>query len=120
MDLAMLMCEGNQITSLDVSNNSGLMWLECGGNLLTSLDVSGLLNLYILNCGNNQLNSLDISENTSLGQVPWIDDHSCYLNIEDMPTLEEVCVWTLPFPPEEFKLCMDGSPNAYFTTECSR
>jgi len=36
-----------------------------------------------------------------------------------MPTLEEVCVWTMPFPPEGFKLCADGSPNTYFTTDCS-
>ena len=118
-ELVMLMCKGNQISSLDVSSNTALMWLECGENLLTSLDVSDLLNLYILSCENNQLTSLDISENSSLGQVPWTDDHSCYLDITNMPGLEEVCVWTLPFPPEGFKLCMDGSPNVFFTTECS-
>jgi len=34
--------------------------------------------------------------------------------------LEKVCVWTMPFPPEEIKVCTDGSPNVYFTTDCSK
>jgi hypothetical protein len=37
-----------------------------------------------------------------------------------MPTLEEVCVWTMPSPPEGFLLCADGSPNVYFTMDCSK
>ena len=68
-------------------------------------------------CGYNQLTSLDISNNTSLG----IEESSiCELSIVNMPTLEEVCVWTTTFPPEDFKLCADGSPNVYFTTACSK
>ena len=31
----------------------------------------------------------------------------------------EVCVWEMPFPPEGFELDSTGSPNVYFTTECS-
>jgi hypothetical protein len=37
-----------------------------------------------------------------------------------MPSLHEVCVWEMPFPPlEGLKLEKTGSPNVYFTTECS-
>ena len=74
--------------------------------------------LTLIWCGGNQLTALDISKNTSLGD--GVGYSTCFLAIENMPTLGEVCVWTLPFPPEGFNLCMDGSPNVYFTTECSR
>jgi len=37
-----------------------------------------------------------------------------------MPTLYEMCVWTLPFPPAEiYMFNTEGSPNVFFTTECS-
>jgi hypothetical protein len=86
---------------------------------LISLDVSNLLDLWILSCGGNQLTTLDISKNTSLGlgQGEWM---GCFLNIGNMPTLEKVCVWRLPFPPADFVLCADGSTNMYFTTDCSK
>jgi len=42
------------------------------------------------------------------------------LDISEMPSLYEVCVWTLPFPPEGFLVFTSGSPNVYFTTECSK
>jgi hypothetical protein len=37
-----------------------------------------------------------------------------------MPSLGEVCVWELPFPPEGMTVHTTGSPNVYFTTECSQ
>jgi rhodanese-related sulfurtransferase len=37
-----------------------------------------------------------------------------------MPTLFEVCVWVTPFPPEGLEILSTGSPNVYFTTECSQ
>jgi hypothetical protein len=64
------------------------------------------------------LATLDISNNTRLGPVDYTADP--YLDISCMPTLEEVFVWTMPFPPEGFKIDTTGSPNVYFTMECSR
>jgi hypothetical protein len=26
----------------------------------------------------------------------------------------------MPFPPEGFNLCTEGSPNVYFTMDCSK
>jgi hypothetical protein len=60
-----LRCDLNQLTSLDVSNNTALVLLTCTDNLLTSLDVSGATSLTTLNCWNNQLTSLDVSQNTA-------------------------------------------------------
>jgi len=108
--LIILRCGGNQLTRLSVSNNAVLTILRCGGNQLTSLDVSDNAALTILRCGGNQLTSLDVSNNAALEE----------LYISNMPTLFEVCVWTMPFPPEGVDLRMEGSPNVTFTTECSQ
>ena len=64
--LTTLYCFGNQLTSLDVSNNTALTDLRCFGNQLTSLDVSGATALEILGCSSNQLTSLDVSNNNAL------------------------------------------------------
>jgi len=64
--LTFLNCRNNQLTSLDVSNNTALETLVCYSNQLTILDVSGATALDSLNCGGNQLTSLDVSNNTAL------------------------------------------------------
>ena len=50
-----LSCGNNQLTSLDLSNNTDLRELSCGNNQLTSLDLSNNTDLRGLSCGNNQL-----------------------------------------------------------------
>ncbi|HIE73592.1 MAG TPA: hypothetical protein EYQ06_04880 [Flavobacteriales bacterium] len=60
-----LKCNANQLTSLDVSNNTALDHLRCYDNQLSSLDVSSNTALTDLNCYNNQLTSLDVSNNTA-------------------------------------------------------
>ena len=56
----------NQLTSLDVSQNTALTVLKCYSNRLTSLDVSKNTALKQLWCSSNQLTSLDVSKNTAL------------------------------------------------------
>ena len=56
----------NQLTSLDVSQNTALTVLKCYTNKLTSLDVRGCTALKELWCSSNQLTSLDVSHNTAL------------------------------------------------------
>ena len=73
-ELTRLFCEGNQLTSLDVSQNTALTELRCGDNQLTSLDVSKNTALTYLDCSNNLLTSLDVSQNTALSKL-W-----CYSN----------------------------------------
>ncbi|MBA7524899.1 hypothetical protein ES705_17044 [subsurface metagenome] len=147
-DLGQLICSNNQLTTLDVSNNTYLTLLDCSNNQLTTLDVS---NLHWLNCSNNLLTSLDVSNNTDLweldcesNQLTTLDlsntdlrDFICSnnqlttldvsnntallsLRIGGMPSLNQVCVWTLPFPPGGVDVYTDGSPNVYFTTDCSK
>ena len=69
-----LNCNDNQQTSLDLSNNTGLITLDCINNQLTSLDLSNITGLINLDCSDNQLTSLDVSNNTGLTLL------DCYLN----------------------------------------
>ena len=64
--LTYLNCEDNQLTNLDLSNNIALIESKCQGNQLTSLDVSQNSALISLNCRSNQLTSLDVSQNSAL------------------------------------------------------
>jgi len=72
--LTELKCHGNQLTSLDVSQNTALTELKCHGNQLTSLDISNNIALTYLGCNNNQLTTLDVNNNTALSQL------FCYSN----------------------------------------
>tara|TARA_R110002050_G_scaffold54303_4_gene122937 strand:+ start:23062 stop:24474 length:1413 start_codon:yes stop_codon:yes gene_type:complete len=64
--LEVLSCENNQLTNLDVTNNTNLLHLFCNNNLLTNLDVTLHPNLEVLWCFNNQLSTLNVSQNTNL------------------------------------------------------
>ncbi len=64
--LETLHCFENQLTSLNVSNNTALKHLQCGGNQLTSLNVSNCSALVFLSCNTNKLTSLDLSNCTML------------------------------------------------------
>ncbi|WP_297116524.1 hypothetical protein [uncultured Porphyromonas sp.] len=65
-DVTELDCNENQLTSLDLSQNTALTKLDCSWNLLTSLDVSKSAALEILYCNDNKLTNLDVSKNTAL------------------------------------------------------
>ena len=60
-NLTLLYCDSNQLTSLDVSQNTALQELYCDSNQLTSLDVSQNNKLEKLYCSENQLTSLKLS-----------------------------------------------------------
>ena len=65
-DVTELYCDGNQLTSLDVSKNTALTELTCIDNQLTSLNVSKNTALTKLDCSNNKLTSLNVSNNSAL------------------------------------------------------
>ena len=109
-----LLCCFNDLTTLDVSKNPELRALTCGGNLLTTLDLSNNLALVSLNCSGNLLTSLDLSNNRALSYFSSLPCSSG-LELYDMPTLHEVCVWELPFPPTYLWIDTSGSPNLYFS-----
>lgn len=65
-NLVYLLCENNQITSLNVSPFLFLTNLNCSNNLLTTLTMSGLTELQYLDCQFNQLTSLNLDGVTNL------------------------------------------------------
>ncbi len=65
-ELTKLYCNGNQLTSLDMSENTLLKNLICDYNSLTSLNVTKCTALVNLDCESNQLTTLDITKNTAL------------------------------------------------------
>jgi hypothetical protein len=42
------------------------------------------------------------------------------LTLVSMPSLYKVCVWKMPFPPTGVTVDTNGSPNVYFTMDCSK
>lgn len=90
VNLEVLHCSNNQLSTLDMSQNLNLQWLTCGGNQLSNLDVTQNLNLINLWCDNNALNDLDVTQNLSLVSLwCWNNplgsiDVSQNLNLEDL------------------------------------
>ena len=91
----------NQLTNLDVSNNTKLAVLRLSVNQLTNLDVSNNTALTWLSLSNNQLTGLDVSNNTVLEII----------SLNDMPSINQVCVWVMPFPPDGVDVHTTNSPN---------
>ena len=89
-DLRELYCSDNQLITLDVSNNTDLMALDCWGNQLTSLDVSNNTALDILYCENNQLTSLDVSNNPALVDLFCNNNQLTTLDVCSCIALEEL------------------------------
>lgn len=127
--LRILNCSWNELSNLDLTKNVGLEQLISGINLFKSLDLSKNTKLDLFTCSDSKLEQLDLSSNPLLtflqcGGNPLkkldISGNNLIeiLDIADMPSLEEVCVWTLPFPPDGVGVNMEGSPNVYFTTNC--
>lgn len=72
--LTKLVCNNNQLTFLDMSQNLALDTLACYNNQLSMLNVTQNEALKVLSCYNNQLTALDVTHNTALEML------SCYSN----------------------------------------
>ena len=62
----LLITENQNLTTMDVSKNTGLDYLNCRDNSLTKLDVSKNTTLEFLAFSNNKLTQIDVSKNTML------------------------------------------------------
>jgi hypothetical protein len=83
-----LRCEYNQLTSLDVSQNTALEYLECNNNGLKSLDVSSNANLITLICNSNELTELIVSSNTALEILASYENQLTELIVSSNPALK--------------------------------
>jgi Leucine-rich repeat (LRR) protein len=79
--LTSLRCTSNKLESLNVSQNILLSSLNCNGNKLKSLNVSQNILLYSLNCNNNRIEGIDVSQNTLLSTLLLHDNNLTSLDI---------------------------------------
>ena len=91
--LATLNCGYNQLTSLEVSSNSALSTLKCGYNQLTSINVTSNLALTLLWCHSNPLTVLDVSSNSNLGILSCYSNQLGTLNVTSNPALTMLWCW---------------------------
>ena len=88
--LTSLNCNGNQLTSIDVSANLALMYLGCDGNQLTSIDLSQNTALISLGFSGNQLTSIDLSQNTALDHLECEYNQLTSLDVSNNTAIEEL------------------------------
>ena len=82
-----LTCDSNQLTSLDVSNNSKLRELYCSSNQLSSLNVSGCTEMRSLYCSGNRLTSLDVSMNSYMSSLDCSSNELSSLDVRHISVL---------------------------------
>lgn len=70
-NLDTLNCSYNQLDTLDLSDNSGLISLVCYNNRLTVLNVTSCTALTRLYCYDNQLTELNLTNNAALTELYW-------------------------------------------------
>lgn len=113
VNIDVLYCHENQLTSLDLSNNTALTYVNCrtngtqftsitfgtNSNLtnvvahtngFSSLDVSGLNNLTGLTCHTNQLSSLDVSSNGALESLRCYNNQLSSLDVSSNSALTDL------------------------------
>lgn len=88
--------DNHQLTSLDVSQNTTLESLSCTACQLSSLDVTMLSNLRELEIDENQLTNLNISQNTALEYLFCGYNQLSNLDVSHNPNLIHLdCPYTL-------------------------
>ena len=104
---------GNQISIIDVSNNTSLTLFDCSYNQLTDIDISSNTNIITFICNSNfQLISLDIKNSNNINMTNVVMSQnpnlSC-INVDD--TTWSNFNWTVP----------NGNidPQHYFSNNCS-
>ena len=65
-NLTYLSLDGNNLTTIDLSNNVRLTYLDLRYNNLSTIDLSKNVNLTYLGLGDNDLSTIDVSKNVNL------------------------------------------------------
>lgn len=83
-----LYCHDNQLTSLNLSNNTALEQLDCSNNQIGTLDLTSNNALKRLDCYDNQLTALNISNNTSVEVIYAYRNQLVNLNVTNCTALD--------------------------------
>lgn len=90
----LLECYYNNLTTIDLSNNKKLSYINCHHNQLKELDVSGLPLLKTFYCGHNALPSIDVSKNEKLEDFDCQDNHLDTLDVSQNKELVKLSCGT--------------------------
>lgn len=96
--LEVLYCKNNQLTALDLSASNQLKYLSCDSNQLSNLDVSNLGNLTFLECRYNQLTAIDTNNLTQLNIFQCDDNQINALDLTNNTLLEILSYSNNPLP----------------------
>ena len=83
-------CSNNQLTSLDMSNNTALLFLWCANNQLTSLNITNNIYLQEIYCQNNQLSSIDVTNKPDLYGLGFGNNQINALDVSNNPALQNL------------------------------
>ena len=87
--LEVLFCNKNNLSALDLSQNTKLIALQCDHNSdIAELDVSKNTELEVLYCGFLSLTSIDLSKNTKLTVIGVSGDKLTSLDVSMLPELD--------------------------------
>lgn len=87
VNLEALWCGYNQLTSLNLLNNSNTKYLNCKVNNINSLNISSLTNLESFYCSDNQLTSIDLSFYSNLRNLDLGNNQLSIINLSQNPLL---------------------------------
>ncbi len=85
-----LSCVYNELTTIDLSHNKKLSYLNCHHNKLEELNVSGLPLLETFYCGSNKLQSIDVSKNKQLKDFSCKENSIDTLDVSQNKELEKL------------------------------
>lgn len=89
--LEKLFCQWNKLTSLDVSKNINLEYLNCSYNkTLENLDVSKNIKLTVLSCNTALLSSLDVTKNVALERLDCAGNELSSLDVSKNTALTQL------------------------------
>jgi len=106
-NLTRLECQGNRISTLDVSNSTNLQYLNCSSNTLTTLNVNGLSAIQTLLCDYNQLTLLDLTTMNNLIELDCSNTSITVLATSNLPNLQKLSC----FRTQIATLDVSNSPN---------
>ena len=107
--LKKLVCDYNELTSLDVSHNAALTLLCCDWNNITELKVTDNPELESISCDNNQIASLDLRKNTKLESIICRNNKLKALNVDNNSAMS----WIVCGGNEISSLNVSNNPELY-------
>lgn len=87
INLKALICNSNQLLSLNIDSLSSLIYLDCDGNLLSTLTINTLNSLNHVECSGNQIQSLNLSGLSNLQVLKCFANQMISLNVSGLTNL---------------------------------